>query len=139
MSWSNAAMTDTVAFDNVNVYTIANNKETSEIVAFDENQTSVTKASAGDKLTLAAGGAVWQGDVGMTIIAALKESNGTLKDVKHYDAIMPLVSEDTSYLLNKMQYTVPENAVAGDVIELMLWDGITTAKPYIAASAISVE
>lgn len=139
MSWSNAAMTDTVAFDNVNVYTIASDKETSELVAFDENQNAVTTASSGDKLTFAAGGAVWEGDVGMTIIAALKDSSGKLKDVEFYEDFIPLVSEDTSYLLNKMQYTVPESAVAGDVIELMLWDGITTVKPYVAASAISVK
>ena len=99
----------------------------------------MTTVSSGDKLTFAAGGAVWEGDVGMTIIAALKDSSGKLKDVEFYEDFIPLVSEDTSYLLNKMQYTVPESAVAGDVIELMLWDGITTVKPYVAASAISVK
>ena len=130
---------DLYVLDNFNVYTIPSGKTVSDIGVFDSNDAAITEAAAGQRIKVAVGAGAYESEAPVTVVAALFGADGTFKGVSHQTDYMTYMQLIDSYLFNCMNYTVPENAQAGDYVKLMAWDDINSITPYREATTITIK
>ena len=130
---------DLYALDNFNVYTIPAGKTVSDIGVFDSNDVAITEAAAGQSIKVTVGASAYESEAPVTVVAALYGADGTFKGTEYQTDNLTYMQEIDSYLLNCMNYTVPQNAVSGDYVKLMVWDDMNSITPYREAATITIK
>lgn len=145
-SWSyNPNPVDKIAYGNIHVFTLDEGKTVSDRVVFDESNTQITEAAPGQKVKIAVGAGMKSNDTrysvdsAVTLAAALFGSDDTFKDVKYETKYIDYLEGLDSYSFNILEYTVPETAVSGDTIKVMVWDSFDSITPYDTAVTINVK
>lgn len=145
-SWSYAANPiGKIIYGNIHVFTLDEGKTVSDRVVFDENNTQITEAAPGQKVKIAVGAGMKSNDTrysvdsAVTLAAALFGSDDTFKDVKYETKYIDYLEGLDSYSFNILEYTVPETAVSGDTIKVMVWDSFDSITPYDTAVTINVK
>ena len=145
-SWSyNSNPVDKIVYGNIHVFTLDEGKTVSDRVMFDENNTQITEAAPGQKVKIAVGAGMkstddkYSVDSAVTLAAALFGSDGIFKDVKYETKYIDYLEGLDSYSFNILEYTVPETAVSGDTIKVMVWDSFDSMTPYDTAITINVK
>lgn len=145
-SWSyNSNPVDKIVYGNIHIFTLDEGKTVSDRVMFDENNTQITEATPGQKVKIAVGAGMKSDDAGysvdsaVTLAAALFGSDDTFKDVKYETKYIDYLEGLDSYSFNILEYTVPETAVSGDTVKVMVWDSFNGMTPYDTAITINVK
>lgn len=138
-SFDQDAQVDLYALDNFNVYTIPAGKTVSDIGVFDSNDAAITETEAGQSIKIAVGASAYESEAPVTVIAALYGADGTFKGINYQTDYMTYMQEIDSYLFNCMNYTVPQDAVSGDYVKLMVWNDMNSITPYREAATITIK